>query len=142
MFSLLFRTATRFLFPLMILFSVFVLFRGHHAPGGGFIGGLVAAAAFAIYLIAYGAEQARAAMRMSRRLYMAIGLTLMLGSGLLSMLMGQPFLTTQWYSIEVPVLGKLGTPGIFDTGVYLAVIGVTLVILISLAESGDGVSSN
>ncbi len=134
MFSLLFRTATRFLFPLMIVFSIFVLFRGHNAPGGGFIGGLVGAAGFALYIIAKGTEQARAAMRMSRRLYMAIGLSLMLGSGLISLFMGQSFLTTQWFSIQIPVLGKLGTPGIFDTGVYLAVIGVTLIILISLAE--------
>ncbi len=134
MFSLLFRTATRFLFPLMIVFSIFVLFRGHNAPGGGFIGGLVGAAGFALYIIAFGTEQARTAMRFSRRLYMAIGLTLMLGSGLVSLLAGDAFMTTQWYSIQIPVLGKLGTPAIFDTGVYLAVIGVTMIILMSLAE--------
>ena len=66
-------TATRYLVPLMLLFSLFVLYRGHNQPGGGFVGGLVASAAFALYTIAYNVQEARKALKVSPRGLIAAG---------------------------------------------------------------------
>ncbi|MEJ2556894.1 MAG: Na+/H+ antiporter subunit B [Anaerolineae bacterium] len=132
--SLILSTATRYLLPLLLLFSIFLLLRGHNEPGGGFVGGLVAAAAFALYAIAYDVPQARRALGLDPRTLMAVGLLAAAGSGGLSLVAGKPFMTGLWSAQEVPVLGKVGTPLVFDTGVYLVVIGVVLMIIFTLAE--------
>jgi multicomponent Na+:H+ antiporter subunit B len=132
--SLILSTATRYLLPLLLLFSIFLLLRGHNEPGGGFVGGLVAAAAFALYAIAYDVPQARRALGIDPRTLMAVGLLAAAGSGGLSLVAGKPFMTGLWSAQEVPVLGKVGTPLLFDSGVYLVVIGVVLMIIFTLAE--------
>jgi multicomponent Na+:H+ antiporter subunit B len=132
--SLILSTATRYLLPLLLLFSIFLLLRGHNEPGGGFVGGLVAAAAFALYAIAYDVPQARRALGIDPRTLMAVGLLAAAGSGGLSLVAGKPFMTGLWSAQEVPVLGKVGTPLVFDSGVYLVVIGVVLMIIFTLAE--------
>lgn len=132
--SLILSTATRYLLPLLLLFSIFVMLRGHNEPGGGFIGGLVAAAAVALYAIAFDLVRARRLIRLSPRDLIGVGLIFTLLSGLLPLVAGQPFMTGLWSQQVVPVLGKLGTPLLFDIGVYLVVIGVTLMIIFSLAE--------
>ncbi len=132
--SLILRTATRYLLPLLLLFSVFLLIRGHNEPGGGFVGGLVAAAAFALYAIAYGVATARQALPLAPGRLIGLGLLLAVGSGMFALAAGQPFLTGLWHPQPVPVLGKVGTPLLFDLGVYLAVVGVVLLIIFSLME--------
>jgi len=134
--SLILCTATRFLLPLLLLFSFFLLIRGHNEPGGGFIAGLVAASAYALYGIAYGVEAARRALRIHPRTLIGIGLLTAVSSGLVSVLRGQPLMTGQWGRVSVPGLGEIaiGTPLMFDMGVYLAVIGVTLIIILTLGE--------
>ena len=134
--SLILRTATRFLLTLLLLFSIFMLLRGHNEPGGGFVGGLVAAAAFALYAIAYDPVAARRAVRIDPRTLISIGLLAAVGSGLLALIRGRPFLTGQWGALRLPGLGSvdLGTPLLFDIGVYLVVLGVTLTIILALAE--------
>jgi multicomponent Na+:H+ antiporter subunit B len=132
--SLILSTATRYLLPLLLLFSIFLLLRGHNEPGGGFVGGLVAAAAFALYAIAYDVPQARRALGIDPRTLMVVGLLVAAGSGGLSLVAGKPFMTGLWSAQEVPVLGKVGTPLLFDSGVYLVVIGVVLMIIFTLAE--------
>jgi multicomponent Na+:H+ antiporter subunit B len=132
--SLILSTATRYLLPLLLLFSIFLLLRGHNEPGGGFVGGLVAAAAFALYAIAYDVPQARRALGIDPRTLMAVGLLAAAGSGGLSLVAGKPFMTGLWSAQELPVLGKVGTPLLFDSGVYLVVIGVVLMIIFTLAE--------
>ena len=82
--------------PLLLLFSVFLLLRGHNEPGGGFVGGLVAAAAFALYAIAYGVERARRALLVKPLTLLGAGLLIALASGVPAVLRGQPFLTAQW----------------------------------------------
>ncbi len=130
------RTATRFLITLLLLFSVFLLLRGHNEPGGGFVGGLVAAAAFALYSIAYDVMAARRALRFDPRTFIAIGLLIAICSGLVAFFNRQPFLTGQWAYIDLPGLGRLdvGTPLLFDIGVYLVVLGVTLTVILALSE--------
>jgi multicomponent Na+:H+ antiporter subunit B len=134
MISLILSTATRYLLPLLLLFSVFLLLRGHNEPGGGFVGGLVAAAAFVLYAIANGIAAEREIFHIEPRVFIAVGLLSAAGSGILSLLAGLPFMTGLWSTQEVPVLGKIGTPLLFDIGVYLVVLGITLMIVLSLAE--------
>jgi multicomponent Na+:H+ antiporter subunit A len=128
--SPIFRTAARLLMPLLLLFSVFLLLRGHNEPGGGFVGGLVAAAAFALYSIAFGVKRARQALLVRPMTLLGTGLLIALLSGVPAVLRGQPFLTAGWMSGPVP----LGTPALFDLGVFLVVAGVVLMMLFSLAE--------
>lgn len=134
--SLILQTATRFLLPLLLLFSFFLLLRGHNSPGGGFVGGLVAAAAFALYALAFDVTAARQLLRIDPRQLIAIGLLVALGSGVVAWLARQPFMTGQWFSLTLPGVGPvhLGTPLFFDMGVYLVVVGVTLTIILALAE--------
>ena len=128
--SPIFRTAARLLMPLLLLFSVFLLLRGHNEPGGGFVGGLVAAAAFALYAIAFGVQRARQALLVSPLTLLGAGLLLALLGGVPAVLRGEPFLSALWASGPVP----LGTPAVFDVGVFLVVAGVVLMMIFSLAE--------
>jgi multicomponent Na+:H+ antiporter subunit A len=128
--SPIFRTAARLLMPLLLLFAVFLVLRGHNEPGGGFVGGLVAASAFALYGIAFGVPRARQAMLVRPLTLLGAGLLIALVSGLPAVLRGQPFLTAVW--IADPV--ALGTPLLFDVGVFLVVGGVVLMMVFSLAE--------
>jgi multicomponent Na+:H+ antiporter subunit B len=128
--SQIFRAAARILMPLLLLFSIFLLVRGHNQPGGGFVGGLVASAAFALYSIAYGVERARRALLVEPLTLLGAGLLIALVSGLPAALRGQPFLTAQWMLRPVVI----GTPLVFDVGVFLVVTGVVLMMVFTLAE--------
>jgi multicomponent Na+:H+ antiporter subunit B len=134
--SLILRVATRFMLPLLLLFSVFLLLRGHNEPGGGFGGGLVAAAAFVLYGFAFGVPEARRALTLDPRRLIGAGLLVAVGSGTPALLAGRPLMTGLWGQVSVPGVGTLplGTPLGFDAGVYLVVIGVTLSIILPLAE--------
>ena len=134
--SLILSTASRLLLPVVLLFSIFILLRGHSEPGGGFVGGLVAAAAFALHAIAYGVKKTRSLLGLDPRSLIGFGLFVALVSAMLSLVLGQPFFTGQWIKLSFGSLGELdlGTPLVFDIGVYLTVIGVTLTIILSLAE--------
>jgi len=136
--SLILSTATRFLLPLLLLFSIFVLLRGHDHPGGGFIGGLIAAAGFALNAIAFGVRRSRRTLRANPRILIATGLATALGSGVFGLVGGRPFMTAYWVMLKIPLLEALavGTPLLFDGGVYLVVLGATLTIIFSLAEEG------
>jgi multicomponent Na+:H+ antiporter subunit B len=122
--------------PVLLLFSIFVLVRGHNDPGGGFTGGLVAASAFALYALGASVAGARQALRLDPHNLVGAGLLLALGSGMWALFIGKPFLTEQWVLLHIPTLGEIeiGTPLIFDVGVYLVVLGVTLMIVLALAE--------
>ena len=135
--SLILKTTTRYLLPFLLLFSVFLFIRGHNQPGGGFAGGLVAAAAFALASIAFGAAKARRVLRIEPRYLIGMGLLAALSSGVLSLFGKQPFLTGLRANFQLPGLGKLevGTPVLFDVGVYLVVVGATLTIIFALEEA-------
>src|SRR6056297_1982940 len=127
--SLILRTAANYLLPLLLLFSVFILLRGHYLPGGGFVGGLVAAIAFVLHAFANGTQSAQKFLSYNPGYLIPLGLSVALFSGLLPMFLGRAFLTGIWMDDPVPVIGMLGTPLLFDIGVYLVVIGVTLTII-------------
>jgi multicomponent Na+:H+ antiporter subunit B len=134
MFSIILSTASRYLLPLMLIFSFFLLLRGHNEPGGGFVGGLVAAAAYALYLIANGIEEAQKLLKAEPIKLIAIGLLLAIISAFISVITGQDFMTGLWAKNEFPVIGKVGTPLLFDLGVYFLVFGIVTKIIFSLAE--------
>lgn len=129
-------TATAYLLPLLLLFSVFLLLRGHNEPGGGFAGGLVAAAGFALLATGAGVDAARRALRVDPRTLVAAGLAVALASGLPGLADGRPFLAAVWWTLDLPAGGSLylGTPLLFDVGVYLAVAGTVLAIVFALEE--------
>lgn len=132
--SLILITASRLLFPLMLLFSVFLLLRGHNAPGGGFVGGLVAVAAVGLHALANGISSTRSRLPLQPVTLLATGLGCALGSGLLAWVVGRPYLSGLWLSTSIPALGKVGTPLLFDLGVYLVVIGMVLHVFYLLWE--------
>jgi len=134
MFSVILSTASRYLLPLMLIFSFFLLLRGHNEPGGGFVGGLVAAAAYALYLIANGVDEAKKLLKAEPIKLIALGLLLAVISAFISVVTGQDFMTGVWAKNEFPVIGKVGTPLLFDLGVYFLVLGIVLKIVFSLAE--------
>lgn len=134
--TIILKTASQYLLPLLLLFSIFILLRGHYLPGGGFVGGLVASIAFVLHAFANGLENTRRLLRINVGWMMPCGLTLALVSGLVPVLFtGQPFMTGVWYPDPLAVIGMVGTALFFDTGVYLVVVGVTLTIIFTLSES-------
>lgn len=132
--SIILAAAIRYMMPLMLLTAFFLLLVGHNAPGGGFVGGLVAACAYALFSIAHGWDAARKSLRVDPRTLIAVGLATALGSAVVSLLGGEAFMTGTWIPFPLPGLGKVGTPTIFDTGVFLTVVGVVLTIVFELEE--------
>jgi multisubunit Na+/H+ antiporter MnhB subunit len=130
------QTATRLLMPLLLLFAIFLLLRGHNQPGGGFVGGLVVAASFVLYSIAFGVDAARRALPVRSSTLLGIGLLVALVSSLPGVVLGQPFMTSVWTTIAFGSTKlDVGTPLVFDIGVFLAVIGVVLTIVFTLADA-------
>ncbi|MCZ7501387.1 MULTISPECIES: Na(+)/H(+) antiporter subunit B [unclassified Agrobacterium] len=133
--TLILRTVAPVVTSLMVLFSIFVLLRGHNEPGGGFIGGLIAVSALAIYGIAYGVTAVRRAIMFHPLSIAGAGLLLSMFSGLVSIAAGVPFMTGLWvypnlFGVEIP----LSTVMSFDIGVYLVVVGAITSIALALEE--------
>lgn len=132
--SLILATAAHRLLPLLMLLSLFLLLRGHHKPGGGFAGGLTAAAAVSLFAVAHGVERARRVLCFEPRTIFGTGLLVAAFSGMIGLFHGEPFLSGIWTGMRMPLADKLGTPLLFDTGVYLIVLGIVLLIVFSLVE--------
>ncbi|MEQ6888677.1 Na+/H+ antiporter subunit B [Halomonas sp. CS7] len=132
--TLILSAAARLLLPLQLLFSLFLLLRGHDEPGGGFIAGLVAAAAFALYLFAFGRRPLNRMLAVSPRDLVAMGLLLGVGSTLPAWWVGEPFFTAQWWTIPI-IDFKASTVLIFDIGVYLVVVGSVLTAITALVKT-------
>jgi multicomponent Na+:H+ antiporter subunit B len=131
--SLILRTLAPVITLLMIIFSVFVTLRGHNSPGGGFIGGLLAASGVALYALAFGIEAARRMLRLHPLTIAALGLIVSALSGMASALYGVPYMTGLWFDIGIPVSTVMS----FDIGVYLVVVGAFSSILLTLEERED-----
>jgi multicomponent Na+:H+ antiporter subunit B len=111
-----------------------MFFRGHNQPGGGFIAGLIASIPFMLYTMAFGMERATEIFKLKPMFLAILGLLLALVSGIFAMLMGQPFMTSIWLPEQVAIIGKIGTPILFDLGVFFAVAGVVLKITFLLTK--------
>jgi len=133
--TVIFRAIAPYLTSLMVLFSIFVLLRGHNEPGGGFIGGLIAASALAIYGIACGVEPVRRAIYFHPMGISAFGLFVGTLAGVLSVFAGVPFMTGLWvYPMLFGVEIALSSVLVFDIGVYLVVVGAIGSIALALEE--------
>jgi multicomponent Na+:H+ antiporter subunit B len=131
--TLIFRTMAPYLTSLVLLFSVFVLLRGHNEPGGGFIGGLIAVSAFAIYGIACGVPEVRRALYVQPMAIAGFGLAIAAASGVLSIAVDAPFLTGLWTDFRLfGVAIDVSTVLVFDIGVYLVVVGSITSIALAL----------
>ena len=135
--SIILRTVARIMLPLLLLLSLFMLVRGHNLPGGGFIGGLLAAAGVILQIVGLRPDRARAIIPINFLNLAAVGVLVGALPGLIGLAAGLPYMTAYWMKEAIPGIGKLGTPFIFDIGVYLTVIGVTSQLALVLAEEPE-----
>lgn len=127
------QTAINLLMPLFFLFSLYLLFRGHNEPGGGFIGGLTGGIAFVFHAMVYDSRITRRLFRLNPVRLIAVGLFLAIFSGVIALFAGEPFLSSLWADFYLPVIGRPGTPIVFDIGVYILVIGVVVQITFTMS---------
>lgn len=137
--SLMVDVATRVLFPSMIALSLYFFFAGHNAPGGGFAGGLVAALAFTLRYLAGGRAELEEALPIDAGRILGSGLVIASIAAIWPMFLGYPPLTSAYDSVDLPLIGNMSLPSalIFDTGVYLIVVGLIMHILNSLGGQLD-----
>jgi multicomponent Na+:H+ antiporter subunit A len=137
--SILLEVVVRLIFHSVIVVSVYLLFAGHNAPGGGFAGGLVAGMALVARYLAGGRFELGAAAPIDAGKLLGTGLVLAAGTALVPLFLGADALTSTWFEGEVPVFGHVEfvTSTVFDVGVYLVVIGLVLDVLRSLGAEVD-----
>lgn len=130
------QTAAKILVFIIMTFSIYVLFAGHHNPGGGFIGGLITASALVLLYIAFDLQSVRGIIPIDFKNLAALGVIVAVLTGTVSFLFDVPFLTQAFTYVNLPWLGKteLASAVIFDLGVYMAVIGTTMTIITSIGE--------
>ncbi len=131
---LILATFSRILLPLALLVAIFILLRGHNLPGGGFIAGLVTSAALIVQYLANGVEWTRSKLPANTHPLIGYGLLIAASTGIASWYFGYPFLTSTFDHLHLPVLGEfeLASAMAFDIGVFLVVVGTSLLILINL----------
>ena len=137
--SMILETSARALFHTTLMFSLFLLFAGHNAPGGGFIGGLVAVSAFVLRWLAGGAEEVRELVPLEPERLLGLGVLLAIATGLGGLVWGDGLLSGTYIARDLPLLGqvKITSALLFDAGVYLVVAGLGLAILRLLGEAAD-----
>jgi len=134
--SIILQLAAKYLRWLFIIFAVLALIRGHNDPGGGFIGGLLAGLAIVYRGLAYDTFQVKERMQNIPEWFIAGGLFTILLSFAPSLILGNTIMTGVWLKIPLPLIGelKLGSPFLFDIGVFFTVIGVTVMFVFSLTQ--------
>ncbi|WP_313313071.1 monovalent cation/H+ antiporter subunit A [Pulveribacter sp.] len=126
----------RLLLPFTALVAVYLFMRGHDKPGGGFVAGLVFSVGLVLQYIVSGTAWVEAHMRLFPRRWIAAGMLLALGTGLGSVVLGYPFLTSHMAHLHLPLVGDvhLASAIFFDAGVFALVVGATLLILTAIAH--------
>jgi multicomponent Na+:H+ antiporter subunit B len=133
--TIILQTVARLLIPMQLTFSLFLLIRGHNDPGGGFIAALVVATAIALHAYAFTPQSTRRVMRFDPIIIAGTGLLIAVLSGTVGLALGEPFMAGQWLDFSVGGTEyHLGTPLLFDIGVYLLVIGMTSTVMLGLME--------
>lgn len=122
------------------VFALFLLFRGHNAPGGGFVAGLVVVSGLVIRLVATGRVRARQSLPAPPATIMGLGLALALATGIAGWVWGDAFLEAAKVTLDVPLLGEMHMTSalLFDIGVFMVVIGVGTALVLALAETENG----
>ena len=127
----------RLLLPMAVLVSIYFLLRGHNAPGGGFVGGLILATALIAQYMVGGAIWVEAHVRIHPQVLVALGLVAAALAGISAWIVSAPFLTAQSVDLHLlPFFGDvhLATVLLFDIGVYLSVVGASVLMLVALAH--------
>lgn len=126
----------QWMFPVVITFSVYLFMRGHDMPGGGFSAGLTMSIAFLLQYLAGGTRWAEDRIRILPLRWMGIGLMTAIFTGMGAWLLGYPFLTSHFRYLDLPLVGKVpaATALLFDLGVFMLVVGSTVLILVALAH--------
>lgn len=133
--SLIYKVGANLLFGILLIFSVFMLLRGHNEPGGGFIGGLIGAVAFIVYKMSEDIEATRRVLRVHPKHIAVFGLTIALVSGLIGPLFGDGVFSGQWLFIGATEDSKgfpISSVLLFDIGVYLTVLGAIIALTLEL----------
>ncbi|SIQ30004.1 MULTISPECIES: Na+/H+ antiporter subunit A [unclassified Paenibacillus] len=130
------RTLAKVIIFIILTFSLYLLFAGHHEPGGGFIGALMTSSALVLLSMAFGIKTVREAMPVDFRLLAAAGIGVAVLTGVGSIVLGVPFLSHTFGYVDLPVFGKneLATAVIFDLGVYMTVVGITMTIILAIGR--------
>lgn len=134
--SLIIETGTRAVFHTIVLFSLYLLFAGHNQPGGGFVGGLTAGAAFVLVYAAFGPRGLRTVTSLRPEQLLGTGILLAAGTGTAALVAGADFLTSAAVDLALPLFGevKITSVLVFDIGVYAVVAGLVLAVLSTLGE--------
>ncbi|WP_039916084.1 monovalent cation/H+ antiporter subunit A [Cellvibrio mixtus] len=127
---------SRMFFPLALMVSVFIFLRGHNQPGGGFIAGLITAIALILQYICSGTDWVRQRLPVDYGRMSVVGILVAVFTGMGSWLFGYPFLTTTFTHLHLPLVGdiELASAMVFDIGVYVTVVGATLLMLSQLGN--------
>lgn len=130
------RTVSKAVIFIILMFSLYLFFSGHHHPGGGFIGALMTAAALLLFTMAFGTDTIREVIPIDFKRLTALGLLVAILTGIGSFLFGVPFLSHSFGYFDLPLLGKteLATAVLFDLGVYMTVIGITMTIILTIGR--------
>lgn len=132
--NLILQTVTKVVAYIILVFSFFLFMAGHHNPGGGFVGGLMTSSALVLFYLAFDMQTMHRVIPVNFHKLAAAGLLLAFLTGMGSMLFRQPFLTHTFGYVPLPLLGEteLATAVLFDLGVYLTVIGVTMTVILTI----------
>ncbi|WEJ62698.1 monovalent cation/H+ antiporter subunit A [Thiomicrorhabdus lithotrophica] len=130
------QTFTRLMMPLMIMVAVYIFLRGHNLPGGGFIAGLIASVALIVMYLSNGIEWTQKRLTVDMHLVIGFGLLIATATGLVAMGLGYPFLTSAFSHIHWPIVGdfEIASAIAFDLGVFLVVVGATVMSLVQLGK--------
>lgn len=134
--ELILQSVTKVVVFIILTLGMYLFFSGHNAPGGGFIGGLVLASAFVLLLLAYDIETVKRGIPVDFKLVAAAGVLMVLLSGLVPIIFGDPFLNQTFAYFDIPFFGvmELSTVTFFESGVALTVVGVVVTIILSISE--------
>lgn len=136
--SVILATMARPFLVIMLAASIYILLRGHNEPGGGFIGGLIAAAAIGVFGMASGVATVRKALRVDPMAIAGFGVVMAGASGLMSLFIDAPFMTSIWLYLDIgESVVPLSTPLFFDLGVYCVVFGTLSAIALSLESDRE-----
>ncbi|QHJ71797.1 Na(+)/H(+) antiporter subunit B [Planococcus halotolerans] len=130
------QTVTKVVTFIILMFAVHIFFAGHYTPGGGFVGGLLTASAIVLLMLAFGIRTVKKIIPVNYVVMTSVGLLVAIGTAAASILFDVPFFTHAYDYFELPLFGEtsLHSALLFDVGVYLVVVGVTMTIIQTIGE--------
>ncbi|ANU25859.1 Na(+)/H(+) antiporter subunit B [Planococcus versutus] len=130
------QTATKVVTFIILMFAVHIFFAGHYTPGGGFVGGLLTTSAIVLLMLAFDIETVKKILPINYVTMTATGLLLALATASAAIIFDVPFFTHAFGYFDLPLFGKtsLHSAMLFDAGVYLVVVGVTMTIIQTIGE--------